>query len=229
MTDNRKWGPVALGLGLMGLGALLLVAQLLSVNVWTWLWPFAIIGTGLLFFLLMLANGPEAGGLAVPGSIITTVGLILFTMNVSGHWEAWAYAWAFIVIAVGVGTYIQGVWSGLEKARRDGPYVAKIGIVLFLVFGAFFELFIFRGYDRYSGLLWPILLIGLGVYFVLSQWMRREALPPEPFPTWSPPIETTPMETLPPVAVAPAQPPFAPVTNGKAEQPPEDQPAALPR
>lgn len=225
MTDNRNLGSIALGLGLIGLGGLLLIAQLLSADIWTWLWPFGVIGMGLLFFLLMLANGPQAGGLAVPGSIITTVGLILFTLNVSGHWEAWAYAWPLIIVAVGVGTFIQGVWSNLEKARREGPKVARVGVVLFLVFGAFFELFIFRGYDRYSGLLWPLLLIGLGLYFVLGQLLRRETLLPPPSPDWNPPIET-PLAALPPVAVAPA-PPAASVTNGKAERPAESEPATM--
>jgi hypothetical protein len=175
---------------LVGLGVLFLLEQFLRIDIWAFAWPFIIIAFGGLFFVGMVTGGKSAGGLAIPGSIISMIGLILLYQNTSGYWETWAYAWTLIITAVGIGMFIMGVWSGQEGARRAGVSVAGVGVVLFLVFGAFFELGAsFLGLRRTSGLLWPLMLIAAGLYLLISRsglFRRRTPTQPSSTPSVSP-------------------------------------------
>ena len=96
-SDGREWINVVVGMVLVGLGLLFLVAQLFNVNVMHFTWPFLLSCRGC-FFRRYDAWGKGAGGLAIPGSIITTVGLILLYQNSFNHWQSWAYAWALIFL-----------------------------------------------------------------------------------------------------------------------------------
>ena len=182
---NKSWGSLAAGVFLIGLGVLFLLGQFIRINLWGLLWPFWIIGFGALFFAGMLAGGKSAAGLAIPGSIISMVGLILLYQNWSGYWESWSYAWALIIVAVGIGLFIMGAWNGQERTRRAGVDVAGVGIVLFLVFGAFFELgAAMLGMRRAGGVLWPLILISAGLYLLIKHSGllpdRHSATNPEP-------------------------------------------------
>jgi hypothetical protein len=74
--------------------------------------------------------------------------------------------------------------------------VARIGLVLFVLFGIFFELFIgLTGVFEGSSLLWPLLMILLGVYLLLARsgiFTRRRAvepvLPAQPAEAEKPPL-----------------------------------------
>jgi hypothetical protein len=134
-------------------------------------WPFFIIIPGLLLFAGMFLGGKSATGLAIPGSIVTTVGLILFVQNITDSFESWSYVWALIIVAVGVGRIIQGTRTEDKAALRDGSRVIAVGLALFAVFGIFFEFFIFRSWlDSLLGrYLLPALLIGAGVYLVMGR------------------------------------------------------------
>ncbi len=178
MQNNSRAG-IAGGAILIGLGALFLLAQFVRFDVWHFAWPFAVIGIGGLFFVGMLAGGRSAAGLAVPGSIISAVGLILLYQNTFGYWESWTYAWTLIVIAVGVGIFIMGVWNGQESTRRSGLSVAGVGAILLLVFGSFFELgFGLLGWPRVRHIFGPLLLIALGLYLLARSLFSRRPSPP---------------------------------------------------
>jgi hypothetical protein len=67
------------GVLLIALGFLALLAQVFKgVDFWRMFWPFIIIGAGAMFFVGMLAGGKSTAPLAIPGSIITVIGLMLF-------------------------------------------------------------------------------------------------------------------------------------------------------
>lgn len=175
---------------LIGLGILFLVGQVFRVRWGIWLWPFTVILPGLAFFVGMLLAGPKGAGLAIPGSIVTTVGLILLYQNTFQHWESWAYAWALIFpTAVGMGLLIEGVYGGHPENVRTGRTMLAIGIIVFVVAGAAFELLIFggRGLGRY---VWPLLLIGGGLFLLLGRGLfpvsRRESQSTSPFETPKP-------------------------------------------
>jgi len=169
MNENTK-GSVRLGLGavLVALGALFLLEQFFDFRLGDWMWPFFIIIPGLLCFVGMVLGGKSAGQLAIPGSIVTTVGLLLLYQNTFNHFESWAYAWALIPVAVGVGLMINGAWSDQPALVHNGRRVVGIGLVLFLVGFVFFELVLHIG-GMANGLVPPLLLILAGIYLLLRR------------------------------------------------------------
>lgn len=171
MSSQRNAGSLVGGGLLIIFGLLALVGQLFrGFNFWNTFWPFFIIGFGLLFFVGMFAGGRSVSGLAIPGTIITTIGLMLFYQNITNHWESWSYGWTVILMAVGLGIFIMGWWGQSASQRASGLSVLRIGLILFIIFGAFFELIFTSG--RSLGLrsiIFPVGLILLGLYLVLSR------------------------------------------------------------
>lgn len=157
--------------GLIG-GVLLIIFGLLALagqvfrNVdWGSLWPFTIIGFGALFFVLMFAGGKQASAFAIPGSIVSGIGLVLLFQNITNHWESMSYFWTLIIVFVGVGIYLMGWYGGDANQKRSGIGVMKVGVFLFIIFGAFFEMI----FSSFSNIVFPVLLILLGAYLVLSR------------------------------------------------------------
>ena len=167
MQINRSnAGSLVAGAILIVLGLLALAGKFFPVINWGSIWPFAIIGFGALFFVAMVAGGKQAAALAIPGSIISGVGLILLFQTITDHWESMSYFWALIILFVGLGIYIMGWYGGDVNQKRSGFGVMKVGFILFIIFGAFFEILIFSSFNN---MVFPILLILLGVYLVLSR------------------------------------------------------------
>jgi len=174
-TKNRNFGSLIGGAMLVLLGVVALASQVFpQLNFWGTFWPLIIIGVGASFFAGMFARGKSGAGLAIPGSIIVTVGLMLMAQNLTGHWESWAYGWTIILMGIGVGIYIAGRWSENDEQRASGLRVLRVGMTLFIIFGAFFEL-IFNS-SRLGQYIFPIALIGLGLYLTLvrSGLMKRK-------------------------------------------------------
>jgi hypothetical protein len=174
MNERRNISGAFFGLLLIGLGIIFLAGQFIDVRIGAFLWPFVVIAFGGMFFVGMLLGGPSAGGLAIPGSIIAMIGLILLGHNTFGHWEGWSYDWTLILIAVGIGLVIRGYWSHMESSRSAGWNLIKIGAIFFVLFGAFFELVIGFG-DRtlLNRAFWPLALIGVGAYLLISRMFKK--------------------------------------------------------
>ena len=188
-TNSSHNGALVGGTLLIGIGLLSLASQLFrNVLDWSFVWPLAIVIFGGLFFAGMFFGGRSVSGLAIPGTIIAGIGLILLYQNLTSHWESWAYSWALIVLLVGLGIYIAGAYGRDEGQRRAGMKVMKIGFILFIIFGAFFEMIF--SMDRslgLRGLLFPGLLILFGMYLIIR---RLRILPwdkPEESPVPTPP------------------------------------------
>ena len=169
---NRSGASNGAGLMLVALGVFFLLAQFLDFNVWGFAWPFMIIIPGLLFFVAMLAGGPALGALAIPGSIITTIGLILLYQSTFDHFESWSYAWALIPTAVGIGIIIDGRRRADPTRVAGGGRMVRIGLTMFLIGFAFFELLLnisgfFGGWAGHS--IGPLLLIAAGIYLFFTQ------------------------------------------------------------
>ena len=178
MDDRNRWGLFG-GAVLIALGLIFLASEFLSFNVWRWLWPFFILGVGAAFFMGMFAGGRGFGPLAVPGSVITTLGLILLVQNIFGIWGTWAYAWTLMIAGAGVGLMIFGSWSGVPDLARAGRVVTTVGVVLFLVFGLFFELGAsLLGLRSPGGLAWPLLLILAGLYVLVGRPLLERSTGP---------------------------------------------------
>jgi len=174
MDKNQRSGGLVIGIILIALGALSLLGRFFTFMSWGNLWPLIVIAVGLAFFVGMAFGGKNLGGLAVPGSIIITVGLILLVLNSTNRWEAWSYAWALIICGVGVGTLINGYWSDQPNLRKQGLTTIRTGLTLFLIFGVLME-FIFSatGVTRWGNLtLWAVLLALVGLYLLITRILR---------------------------------------------------------
>jgi hypothetical protein len=170
-TDRQNAAALVGGALLIAFGLLSLASQLFRdlVN-WSTLWPFIVIIFGGLFFAGMFVGGRSVSGLAIPGSIITGIGLLLLLQNLTSHWESWAYAWTLIVFFVGVGIWVMGSYGGDDGQKTAGFRVMRTGIILFVVFGAFFEMvFSLALPSGFRGLLFPALLILLGIYLIVNR------------------------------------------------------------
>lgn len=134
-----------IGLGLMGLGLFFLIGTILG-GVMDLMWPIFVLGPGLLLFYLVRAFGNKAAWLSVPATMISTVGLLLFYQNLTGHWESWAYAWSLIMpTALGIGVSIYGDLKKNDKTIERGEKLAKFGLGIFAVGAVFFELLLNLG------------------------------------------------------------------------------------
>lgn len=167
-TKPRNSGSLIGGVLLIVFGIMALLSQVFrGFDFWGTFWPFIIIGVGAMFFVGMVAGGKSTSGLAIPGSIITVIGLMMFAQNLTNHWESWAYGWTVIVISVGLGIYIMGAWADNPSQRESGMKVMRIGAILFIIFGAFFEM-IFQSFAL-ADYIFPIALILLGGYLILRR------------------------------------------------------------
>ncbi len=174
---TQRGGAIALGIILMVLGFLFFLQQLLNLSIWRYGWPVLILVAGFLFFAVMVFGGRETATLAIPGSIITMIGLILLYQNAFDRYQTWSYAWALILpTSIGMGRYIQGWWGSRPDLRARGTVEIRIGLILFVVLAVFFEMFLnpsgfFTGaLSRYA---FPLLLMGIGVSIVLSLGLNR--------------------------------------------------------
>jgi hypothetical protein len=166
MQTNRSNAGALIGGGiLIAFGLLSLASQVFRTLDWGFLWPFIVIGIGILFFAAMFAGGKQAAGFAVPGSIVGGVGLILLFQNITNHWESMSYIWTLIIMFVGAGIYVMGMYGGDASQKQSGLRVMKIGLILFVIFGAFFEMI----FSSFGNIIFPVLLIALGAYFVLNR------------------------------------------------------------
>lgn len=175
-TNRSNAGTLVAGAILIAFGLIALAGQVFRIMDWGFVWPLILVGFGSLFFIAMVAGGKQSAAFAIPASIISGIGLVLLVENVTGHWELMSYFWTLIIMFVGVGIYLMGWYGGDAGQKQSGWRVMKIGFILFVIFGAFFTV-IFSS----NGLVFPILLILLGAYLVLSRsGLFREKSPEEP-------------------------------------------------
>ncbi len=151
---------------IIGFGVVLLLANLLDVTLIDYLWPGFVITPGLLLMWPAWSSTEESQSrlsfLAVPGAILTTVGALLFTMNMTDHFEAWAYSWTLLIIAAIVGVMLIKRFEPEHRVHTRGHRQIRFLVLLFIGFAAFFEVVIFENFNP----LLPVALIGYGIYLL---------------------------------------------------------------
>ncbi len=129
----------------------------------TWPWIVITIGGGLFVFGLLVG----AADMAVPASIVAGIGGILLYQNNSGNWGSWSYLWTLIPGFVGCGTILSAIIKGAWNQVNEGLRMIIISGIMFFIFAA-----IFHGPNLF-GRYWPVLLIGAGIYMIITPLFHR--------------------------------------------------------
>ena len=134
-------GTVILGLVLVVIGVLALLGRALSIDILGLGWPRFVLIPGIVMFAGGVAIGGRAGlGLAIPGGIVTMVGVVLSAQAATGLWATWAYAWALVAPGgVGLAFLVYGLITRQPDLARNGVPILLTGLGLFVAFGLFFE------------------------------------------------------------------------------------------
>jgi hypothetical protein len=166
-----------LGFVLIVTGGLFLADQILDLNLMRFFWPLLVVLFGITFFIGMVLAGKRGSGLAIPGSIISVTGLLLFIQNTFNLWVTWAYAWALLISATGLGLVIMNIYHKRVGLRRVGGLIIGIGLTLFVLFGVLFEIILnISGTNMQTGIFLGGGLVLLGLFIILSRplFSKRE-------------------------------------------------------
>jgi len=180
-NEQHERNTRALGLLLLGVGAWILIARFIHIDLGSWLWPFWVIVTGGLTMALGFRDTHRSNeGLVIFGSIVAVTGIILFVQNVTGQWQSWAYAWALLFPgSIGLGQYLWGKRTGNTAAVRSAEKTLRIAVMLFIAFGIFFEVVLGIGGFRLGAagrIVVPVLLIAAGAaIYVTSMTGERDS------------------------------------------------------
>jgi len=134
-------------------------------------WPLFVIVPGVVLLASsVLLPAPRGVGLAIAGSIVTIVGLVLLYQEASDHWESWAYAWALVGPGgAGAGMLLYGLLFRQADLVGAGLRLVAIAAVIFVV-GFFFFESVFQsgrvpaGFETW----WPLGLVALGVLVLIG-------------------------------------------------------------
>ena len=135
---RRSGTGIALGVVLVVVGLFYLVVQVAAVDLSSFGWPLLIIIPGLT--LLVVGFISFGTGAAIPGGILTMVGLVLAVQNSTGYWSSWAYAWPLVAPGgVGLGLFLQGLRERNGNLIKQGRSLIFIAALIFMVGFVFFE------------------------------------------------------------------------------------------
>lgn len=179
--DPARRGAVAVGILLIVLGLAALVGRAISIDPFSIGWPLFVLVPGLVMFATAVGIGGRAGiALAIPGGIVSMVGLVLAVQAATGLWATWAYAWALVAPGgVGLAMAVYGLLTAQRDFVRVGLPVFGVGLALFLGFGLFFEAVIHLN-GLQAGSWEPLLalgLIALGVIIIVGGAVTRRPSP----------------------------------------------------
>ena len=174
-------GSLVGGVILVVLGLAFLIARVFRVELGMDSWPIWIVGPGVALLIAGLVVGGSGGlGLVIPGSIIATVGAILWIQDVTGLWATWAYAWALVAPgSVGLGMLLYGITRGDRQLTDNGLRTLLTGLGLFFGFALFFEgaIGLSGGRIPAADVVLPLVAVGIGVALLVMAVVRRSDRP----------------------------------------------------
>jgi hypothetical protein len=168
---NINRGSLIAGVGLILLGALFIVFNLLPDFGIKQTWPMILIVAGFGFCLPALAWPDSRKGLAalfIPGSILFVLGAVfLFNTLTPKTWGIWAFAWILIPASVGLGMMLAakvGEWS--HGVWVVGTWMAILSVALFAIFAAIFG----ENLIQYIG---AGILVLMGLYLLVNSFLKK--------------------------------------------------------
>lgn len=161
-TDNRN-----LGIILVIVGIAVLAARFMGGNIMAYAWPFFIIVPGVFLLLNAHNSRPLNTKQFIGGAVTTATGLLLFFMMISGRWYAWSYAWGIYPVVAGAATVYAARRNNNAELEAQGRQTLRAGTFMLVIFGIFFEVFIFGGLSgAIDWAIMPIVLIGAGIALI---------------------------------------------------------------
>lgn len=157
---------VVVGLGLLGLN--IFTQGRVDIAL-----PLVFMVLGGAFFIVVFSLREKvawASFLYVPATLLTAFGIIFLLNVVTGDWKSWAFAWLFLVAAIGIGLLLanhEHFWHPAFNSVGWGLTLA--GISFFAVFGAIAG-------GLFIQIMAPILLVAAGLSL---RWLHLETILPE--------------------------------------------------
>ena len=171
---HRAGSGVALGIVLVVVGLFFLVVSLANVDLGAYAWPLFVIVPGLT--LLIVGFVSLGTGAAIPGGILTMVGLVLAYQNSSGNWASWVYVWPLVAPGgVGVGLFLQGMRDRNPALIKQGRSLLLIAFLIFMIGFVFFESILHMtgtDYGLFGKAALPFLLVVIGVGLLIRSLQR---------------------------------------------------------
>ncbi|MCL4871369.1 MAG: hypothetical protein KJ063_20615 [Anaerolineae bacterium] len=164
----HKQSSVIGGMVLILVGLFFLAFQFLPAELTRFLdmraqWPLILVAVGGIFLAAAFLSQPP---LAIPGMVLGGIGLLLYYQNLTGNWASWAYAWTLIPGFVGLGILLeQSLQGNAKRGFRKGGKLLIMSLGLFIAFSLLFT--------GLRGLLWPVVMIGLGFILLIRNMGRR--------------------------------------------------------
>ncbi len=153
---------------IIGIGVLLLTTNIFHFELMNILWPGFVIAPGLMFLWPTHASSPDKQSrlsfLAVPGAMIVTTGVMLFVMNLTNHFEAWAYSWTLLLASIPAALMYIKRFDLDNSIHESGHRFIRTMIMMFMGLSVLFEVVIFQNFSP----LLPLLLIGYGIIVLVK-------------------------------------------------------------
>jgi len=167
-TGKRFERPSWLAVGLVAGGLGLLAVNIFHIDLMSYLWPAFIVLPGLVMLLPAYKSTSKRDNilnfLAIPGAMAVALGVLLFLMNLVDHFESMAYIWPLVISAGVVGLMYMERFDPESTVHENGHRFIRVMVFAFMGLAVFFEILVFNS----LGGLWPLLLVGLGVYVYLK-------------------------------------------------------------
>jgi hypothetical protein len=177
VQPSRAGSGVALGIVLVVVGLFFLAVRLADVDLGAYGWPLFIVIPGLT--LLIVGFVSLGTGAAIPGGILTMVGLVLAYQNSSGNWASWVYVWPLVAPGgVGVGLFLQGMRDRNQGLIKQGRSLIFIAFLIFMIGFVFFESILHltgTDYGLFGKVALPGLLVVIGIVLLVRSMQRSRS------------------------------------------------------
>ncbi len=155
--------------GVIAIGVVLLLSNLFNFHLINVLWPGFVITPGLMLLWPAYSSTPQRpktlSFLAVPGAMTIITGILLFIMNLTNHFEAWAYSWPLVLGSVAWALMYMKRFEPQHRVHHTGYNFMRLMVLLAMGFAVFFELIVFGSFNP----LLPLGIIAFGVYLLIKE------------------------------------------------------------
>ncbi len=155
--------------GVIAIGVVLLLSNLFNFHLINVLWPGFVITPGLMLLWPAYSSTPQRpktlSFLAVPGAMMIITGILLFIMNLTNHFEAWAYSWPLVLGSVAWALMYMKRFEPQHRVHHTGYNFMRLMVLLAMGFAVFFELIVFGSFNP----LLPLGIIAFGVYLLIKE------------------------------------------------------------